>query len=155
MPINAELRRKQYNTKRWREQRARIVGRAGGRCECTGECGVDHVAETAQLQLDSATLKFLALASPLRVEGARCTERIDAPGAGDGVKLGGRVGLGVAHVDHNSGEWVEDEKLIALCSGCHLRYDVHQHVDAFEANAPARFAAELAALERAGQGRLF
>lgn len=41
-------------------------------------------------------------------------------------KTGGKITLTVAHLDHdkkNNRFW----NLKALCNGCHLRHDIHQH----------------------------
>lgn len=129
MPFSAELRRAFYNTKAWKTQRARIRARAGGRCECRGDCGRDHSDGGMRTNY-------------------RCSERADEPGRGDGVVVGGRVGFGAAHLEHNSGVHVPDDKLIGMCSGCHLRFDVDEHVRAKPRNRAKK-------LERRGQVRLF
>lgn len=36
--------------------------------------------------------------------------------------------LTVAHVDHDSGAHVADDRLLCLCDACHLRYDQEQHL---------------------------
>lgn len=84
----------------WKTIRARIVARAGGRCECEGECGLhrDHPGPR------------------------RCEER-----HGDPAKWAkGRVVLTVAHLNHQP-EDVRPENLKAMCQRCHLRYDVEHH----------------------------
>jgi hypothetical protein len=88
MPIAPLLRRELYNTPAWREQRQRVLKRAGQRCECKMHCGCFHV-------------------------GGRCHSK---------------ERLQVAHVDHTSGARVDDDKLAAFCSACHLRYDEQQHI---------------------------
>lgn len=124
MPIKPELRRKLYNTRAWRLQRERVLDRAGRRCECHGECGKDHAGA-----------------------GGRCRERHMYNGRGDGVKKGGKVIVGPAHLNQNTGELVADEKLAAWCTGCHLRFDQEQHLASRHTN-------RLAELERRGQRRL-
>lgn len=122
MPIAAELRRKLYNTRAWADARARVLARAERRCECTGGCGKAH-------------------------GGVRCPERHLARGTGDGLTHRARVILTVAHLDHNSGELVTDDRLAALCQGCHLRYDQEQHLASRTTN-------QMRTAELAGQGRL-
>lgn len=152
MPHSPEDRRNLYNTPAWREQRDRVYARAGNRCECTGQCGLDHFDEW---NLDEPELALgLALRQVSRAPGARCSERRGEPGAGDGVKAGGRVALGVAHKNHDTGKRVSDEELLALCAGCHLRYDDEQHTASLAATNARRATDDMLALEAAGQRRL-
>ncbi len=71
--------------------------RAGGRCECTGQCGTVHQA-------------------------SRCTARHDEPHPITGSK----VVLTVAHLDHRPENCAPDN-LLAMCQRCHLRYDAAEH----------------------------
>jgi hypothetical protein len=75
--------------------------RAGGRCECAGECGrpAEHLAEDG-----------------------RCPNRHGAPAWGTGKT----VVLTTAHLDHQP-ENSDPSNLLAACSGCHLFYDRHHH----------------------------
>jgi hypothetical protein len=100
MPIRPENRRR-YPAD-WREisQWIRFV-RAGGRCECEGECG-----RTAK-HLDPAD--------------GRCRNRHGQPA----WKTGSTVVLTTAHRNHQP-EDCRPENLFAGCQGCHLAYD-HQH----------------------------
>jgi len=124
VPIKAELRRSLYNTRAWRLQRARVFERAGGRCECRGQCGRDHEGR-----------------------GGRCRERQGKPATGDGIRKGALVILTTAHVDGDSGARVSDEKLRCWCAGCHLRWDLEDHLQKRHEN-------RMAELERRGQRRL-
>jgi hypothetical protein len=82
----------------WREiSRSIREDRAGGQCECRGECGKHHPA-------------------------GRCPER-DHERA---VTFRGRVILTVAHLDHNTHS-DDPTNLKAMCQACHLRYDVSHH----------------------------
>lgn len=122
MPIRADL--KVHYGKAWQVTRAAILARAGNKCECTGQCGDDHV--------------FLVFPSV----GCRC-------GVPNGVTIwrevdnqrvwwcaeGGakkpetrpvRVVLTVAHLNHTAGD-DRPENLLALCQRCHLRLDREQH----------------------------
>lgn len=122
MPIKAQLRRELYNTRAWRLQRARVMKRAGGRCECTGGCGKEHAA-------------------------GRCNERHMRAATGDGLRRGALVVLTTAHVDGDSGAKVPDDKLRCWCVGCHLRWDMEQHLQ-------ARYVNRMRKLEERGQRRL-
>ncbi|MEU1550268.1 hypothetical protein [Nocardia sp. NPDC005745] len=100
MPIRPE-NRDRYPPD-WPEISQRIrFGRAGGRCECLGECGrpPDH----------------------LDADG-RCRNRHNAPAHG----TGSTVVLTTAHLDHTP-EHCADDNLRAMCQGCHLHYDRDHH----------------------------
>lgn len=81
----------------WAEISLSIRERAGGRCECEGECG-------------------------LHTTTGRCTERNGAPA----TYAKGRIVLTVAHLDHTPANCADDN-LKAMCQRCHLRYDVEHH----------------------------
>src|SRR5690606_27150128 len=43
---------------------------------------------------------------------------------------GTKVVLTIAHLDHDkSNHNVSDDRLKALCHGCHLKYDLHSHIE--------------------------
>lgn len=73
--------------------------RAGGRCECVGECGLHTTTR-------------------------RCTERNGQPAKW----ANGKVVLTTAHLDHTP-ENVDHDNLRALCNRCHLRYDRAHHAE--------------------------
>jgi hypothetical protein len=96
MPIRAE------NVARypvdWHEISRRIrFDRAGGRCECAGECGRG-------------------------THEGRCPN----VHGGLAYGTGSVVVLTTAHLDHTP-ERCEDENLKAMCQGCHLHYDREHH----------------------------
>lgn len=102
MPIRPE-NRDRYPTN-WREISDRIkFERAGGRCECRGECGrpYDH------LDRDE-----------------RCRNRHGEPAYG----TGSTVVLTTAHLDHTP-ENCDAGNLRAMCQGCHLHYDRAHHAE--------------------------
>lgn len=104
MPIRPDQRGRYPDD--WPKISDRIrFGRAGGRCECTGECGSDHLAAHVH-RLDP-----------------RCPHR-------HGQQIPRTAGqttiLTVAHLNHIP-EDCRDENLLAACQGCHLRYDAAQH----------------------------
>ncbi|MEV5140343.1 hypothetical protein AB0K71_05960 [Streptomyces syringium] len=71
--------------------------RAGGRCECLGECGRG-------------------------THNGRCPNRHGAAAYG----TGSTVVLTTAHLDHTP-ENCAPENLRAMCNGCHLAYDADHH----------------------------
>lgn len=96
MPISAESRRR-YPAD-WRATSARIrFERAGGECECEGECGERH--------------RF-----------GKCLAQHLQPHPVTGSK----VVLTVAHLDHQP-ENCSEENLLAMCQACHLAYDRELH----------------------------
>ena len=100
MPIRPE-NRSRY-PKNWDavSHEVRFV-RAGGRCECNGECGMPgHIAA-----------------------GGRCQNRHGSPSV---YGSGKTVVLTTAHLDHTP-ENCERENLKAMCQGCHLWYYRDHH----------------------------
>lgn len=98
--------------KDWKAISLRIRARSGGRCECLGECGIDHreVGETLY----------------------RCFER-------DRTKartFRGQVIFTVMHLNHTP-EDCRDENLKAACQRCHLRYDRDHHRQTMQATREA------------------
>jgi len=71
--------------------------RAGGQCECEGECGRG-------------------------THEGRCPNRHGQPAYGTGSK----VILTAAHLDHTP-ENCDEANLKAMCQGCHLHYDREHH----------------------------
>lgn len=101
-PIRPENRHRYPSN--WRQISDRIrFERAGGRCECRGECGrPDHYLDFYD---------------------GRCRARHGAIAP----ISGSRVILTVAHLDHTP-ENCDDNNLRAMCQGCHLHYD-REHQD--------------------------
>lgn len=99
MPIRPE--NKALYPKDWPAISLRIrFERAGGRCECSGQCGTDHALDCAN---DKAP---------------RCSSYNGHPNPATGSK----VVLTVAHLDHTP-ENCDDSNLLAMCQRCHNRYD--------------------------------
>lgn len=96
MPIRPENRGR-YPAD-WPEITARLkTDRAGGRCECEGECGRGtHAGRCSNLQGEMA------------------------------YGTGSTVVLTTAHLDHQP-ENCADENLRVMCQGCHLHYDREHH----------------------------
>jgi len=105
----------------WPEISRRIrFGRAGGRCECRGECGRG-------------------------THTGRCPNRHHQPAYG----TGSRVVLTVAHLDHTP-EHCDDANLRTMCQGCHLHYDRDHHAQTAQATRAAALAAQMDPLFPAG-----
>ena len=98
MPIRASERARY--PKDWKAISAGIKARAGGQCECEGECGLHRTHPGPR----------------------RCQERQGARA----VWARGRIVLTVAHLDHQP-EHCAPENLKAMCQRCHLRYDRGHH----------------------------
>lgn len=113
----------------WRDISARIrFERAGGRCECTGQCGSTHSPGT-RCGASHGDVVRRDLANPARwtydtsagLPGAKmksADKRAAKRGAGKAVK----IVLTVAHLDHQP-ENCADENLLAMCQRCHNCYD--------------------------------
>ncbi len=94
----------------WEQISAQVRRRSRGRCECMGECGVDH-----------------------RMFGSkRCTERNGRKAITFGRNKndpvqGSMVVLTTAHLCHDPA-CVRRDHLRAMCQLCHLKYDAGHHV---------------------------
>jgi hypothetical protein len=98
MPIRPENRARYPRD--WKAVSAAIRARAGGRCECEGECGLHRTTPGPR----------------------RCVEQ-----NGEAARFAkGKVVLTVAHLDHTP-ENCQPSNLKAMCQRCHLRYDVAHH----------------------------
>jgi len=96
MPIKEENKAKYPDN--WKEISNYIrFERAGGRCECIGECG-------------------------LHTTTGRCIERHST----EAQYAKGRIILTVAHLNHIESD-CREENLKAMCNSCHLRYDSEHH----------------------------
>ena len=110
MPIKPENRGRYPQD--WPQISAWIkVERAGGRCECMGECGRS--------------------AAHLDPEDSRCRNRHGEPRWG-GAASQCMVVLTTAHLDHQP-ENCDPDNLLAMCEGCHLHHDRHHHARSREA----------------------
>lgn len=122
MPIRPE-NRSRY-PKNWADisNRIRFV-RAEGRCECVGQCGLEH-------------------------EGGRCAARHGHPHP----KTGSRVVLTTAHFHGSEIEQCGDDDLFAGCQQCHNRYDAPMRRAGIKARKEAAKAAERERIQqKAGQ----
>src|SRR5687768_12501230 len=112
MPIRPE--NKALYPPNWKSEIVPMIReRSGNRCECTGQCGVNHpdnVLATGNMD------------EPDRVEiiePKRC-------GKWNGMPIdeieGPKIVLTVAHLNHNPQECA-GENLLHMCQACHNRYD--------------------------------
>lgn len=109
------------------EIRPAILARAGGRCECLGECGHDHQAENLEV---FGITRWPSTRTPSGVERCIARDRRDHP------VTGSRVVLTVAHRDHTP-EHCDDSNLFAACQRCHLAYDRDHHAETRRATRQA------------------
>jgi hypothetical protein len=99
MPIRPE--NKDRYPKNWKSEIVpRIRARSGNRCECTGQCGVQH---------DPAVTEFRRRCNAWN---GMPIDEIDGP----------KIVLTVAHLNHTP-EDCRDENLLHMCQKCHNRYD--------------------------------
>lgn len=110
MPIRPENRARY--PKDWKQISLAIRDRAQQRCECTGECGVQHFTDGA-------------LANMAR-DGIDHSERCYARNKEPHPVTGSTVVLTVAHLDHQP-EHCDPSNLKAMCQRCHLAYDREHH----------------------------
>jgi len=116
--------------------------RAGGRCECVGECGTDHRAELD----DNPTAEAIDLDDPLLIElFGPDLNRCQAVQRRPHPVTGSLVILTVAHLDHTP-EHCDDANLRAMCQRCHLRYDAPHHAETRAATAAAARLAQMTPL---------
>lgn len=110
MPIRAE--NKARYPKDWPAISKRIRRRARNRCECKGDCGLQHFRGDGGRQID------LPPALQINKRVFRCQAVNGEPHP----HTKARVVLTVAHLNHTP-EDCSDENLRAWCQRCHNRYD--------------------------------
>lgn len=112
MPISPE-NRKRYPAN-WKAISERIrTERAKNRCECTGDCGINHSVE------DGITGPNAPITQAAKdISSGRCIARNGRPHP----ITKSIVVLTVAHLDHTP-ENCGDDNLKAMCQRCHNRYD--------------------------------
>lgn len=87
----------------------RIRARSGNRCECTGQCGVNHPAPlTGRLRSPDGEL----LPNRCSAWNGMPIDDIEGP----------KIVLTVMHLNHTP-EDCSDANLLHACQGCHNRYD--------------------------------
>ena len=140
MPIGREAERLypggSLRSPEWRAIRRAILDRAGGWCECVGECGQDHWTDDRGIVWPVRSARHPD-GNPIRLHAghphpeepvwsARCP-------AGDRLPhpvTASRVVLTIAHLDHDPGN-SDPGNLRAMCQRCHNAYDApHRRANA-------------------------
>lgn len=126
MPIRPE--NKSRYPQNWKSEVVpRIRARSGNRCECTGQCGVEHghsyctdLSEIGRCGIHNGDVSYMidgrwqvCLESELGEEMERCDGKI---------YRAVRIVLTVMHLNHKPEDCC-DENLLHACQGCHNRYD--------------------------------
>lgn len=124
-----------YRSKQWREQRQRILARAENECECRGECS-GNPREHADDREGRCHAPNGVRIQRYRSEPSTFAVGIGWPSLDFFAPV--RVVLTVAHLDHDSGQAVPDDRLLALCQFCHLRLDRAQHRDSAKRTRQAK-----------------
>ena len=120
MPIKPENRARYPKT--WKAIVEEIRSRAGGRCECLGECGLGHPCHPG-----------------CRIEAGILARRCCEVGGVKAHTFNGPVILTTAHLHHaRRPEEVRRHLLKSMCQRCHLRYDRHQHAETARRTRAAR-----------------
>lgn len=126
MPIRKEMKHLYPPPNEWKAIRDSVLERANNACECTGECGWEHV--------DSNKGKVCAAPNRVLVQRNECTRWmmtkwfvhshngtcLDEPCDAAGIVLT------IAHLDHDPTN-NDPSNLRAMCQRCHLRYDSKEH----------------------------
>jgi hypothetical protein len=111
--------------KDWPEISRRIrEERAGGRCECSGECDDTHPGGRCNAPNGVAIVRRLS--RPAEYFTWEEFQEAYIPNEEDLAPKAIAVVLTVAHTCHDSA-CADETHLLALCQRCHLRLDRHQH----------------------------
>jgi hypothetical protein len=126
----------------WPAISLRIRERSGGRCECHGDCGRDHDAESLWAGVDALrALDVEGPPGPLPYVQGRCEAQNGRPHPVTGSK----VVLTVAHLNHTP-EDCTDDNLLAMCQRCHLKYDAAHHAETRAVRKAAGLSAQMPTL---------
>jgi hypothetical protein len=140
VPIKPENRH-HYRTPEWKAAAKAVRDRSGSKCECNGECGLDHIGPGGRCCApNGATIMrdWRRNVWELHMGCSGCLE----PLLDGKITCGAvRVVLTVAHLDHDAGTNNPD-RMKHLCQLCHNRYDSPHR----QANAAATRRAKEAAL---------
>lgn len=124
MPIKAE--NKHRYPKDWKKIRARILERAGNRCERCNvrQYGIGYRDETA-FHYEGGNIYYDDFQYTASYKEAReAAEHINEWCDGEPKRI--VIVLTIAHLNHTP-EDCRDENLLALCQRCHLRHDAKHH----------------------------
>ena len=106
----------------WEAIRTRILGRADGCCECSGQCGDVHDGGRCNVP-NSATIQRDPKRPAQWVKHHGCSLCL----GGDPECRSVRVVLTCAHLDHDKGD--DESRIIAACQRCHFLIDKAQHIE--------------------------
>jgi hypothetical protein len=98
--------------------------RAGGQCECAGECGANHYRRVQEVQCRDGR-------PGVQYGDRRCTSFHGR----SSPQTGSKVVLTVAHLDHDPTN-CSDDNLRAMCQRCHLTYDRDHHAETRKGRRP-------------------
>jgi hypothetical protein len=125
MPIDY----KKYPPNWLKEIRPRIMQRANNTCECEG-CNFKHLEEVWAVRYKGRTTGWFhdfneANTQPKTIESKRNKKSSKVELVPNPKKV--KVVLTIAHLDHDEANHnVSDERLMAMCQLCHLRYDAKE-----------------------------
>lgn len=142
MPIRPENRAR-YPAKWKSEIVPRIRARSGNRCECTGQCGVQHPRGWWNAGRDSDICGIANGDVSYMVDGR--WQVCFPTDKGEVFERDGReytavkIVLTVMHLNHTP-EDCSDENLLHACQGCHNRYDAPMRRAGIQARARAQCA---------------
>jgi len=155
LPIKPENKHRYPPKKEWEKIRAAILKRAGNKCECLGECGLDYHSEGSRCYASNGESIYWVWYND-QSEGGRW---VDMEGFGsepfDNFRGPVKIVLTTAHLDHTP-ENNDPDNLRVFCQKCHLRYDREHHAATRKATMEKNKIrdAEIHDLGL-GQGRLF
>ncbi len=125
MPIDY----KKYPSNWLKEIRPRIMKRANNTCECEG-CDFKHLEEVWAVRFRGKTIGWYrdfdeANAQPKTIESKKNKKSGKVELIPNPKKV--KVILTIAHLDHDeTNHEVKDDRLMAMCQICHLRYDAKE-----------------------------
>ena len=125
MPIDY----KRYPPNWLKEIRPRIMQRANNTCECEG-CNFKHLEEVWAVKHKGKTTGWFrdfneANTQPKTIESKRNKTSGKVELVPNPKKV--KIVLTIAHLDHDEANHdVSDERLMAMCQLCHLRYDAKE-----------------------------
>ena len=125
MPIDY----KRYPPNWLKEIRPRIMQRANNTCECEG-CNFKHLEEVWAVKHKGKTTGWFrdfeeANIQPKTIESKRNKKSGKVELVPNPKKV--KIVLTIAHLDHDEANHdVSDERLMAMCQLCHLRYDAKE-----------------------------
>jgi len=142
MPIRPENRA--LYPKNWTSEIVpRIRARSGNRCECTGQCGVNHPSGwwnacfkgLPRCGIANGDVSYMTPNGVWHAcfegEVGDTMERLD----GKDYRAA-RIVLTVAHLNHKPQD-CSDDNLLHMCQGCHNRYDLPMRRAGIKARAKA------------------